>query len=214
MAVNEARTLLVGGGAREISGLRRLVDVAVVLLVSPLIAPLLLVLALLVKLDSRGPAFYSQKRIGAGGRPFRMWKLRTMVADAESRKEELLALNALTWPDFKLEQDPRVTRVGRLLRATTLDELPQLLHVLRGEMTLVGPRAWSLDVASYKLWQTERLEYRPGLFGSWQAGARGVATVDDRCRMDIRDRRSESLGRDIGLTARSLLAVLRRTGRH
>lgn len=214
MAVHEPRPLLVGGGAREISLPRRLVDVTVVLLASPFVVPLLLVLATLVKLDSRGPAFYSHSRVGAGGRSLRMWKLRTMVADAESRKEKLLALNALAWPDFKLERDPRVTRVGRFLRATTLDELPQLLHVLRGEMTLVGPRAWSVDVASYELWQTERLEYRPGLFGSWQAGARGVVTVDDRCRLDIRDRRSESLGGDLVLTIRSIFAVLRRTGRH
>ena len=122
-------------------------------------------------------------------------------------------LNTLSWPDFKLERDPRITRVGRVLRSTSLDELPQLWHVLVGDMTLVGPRASFVNVANYRLWQTERLEYRPGLFGSWQAMGRGTAGFDDRCRMDIRDRRSQSLRGDVALAIDTILAVLRRTGR-
>jgi lipopolysaccharide/colanic/teichoic acid biosynthesis glycosyltransferase len=209
-----AHGLLVAPRPREVSPLRRAVDVAVVLVAAAVFLPVVVVLAILIKIDSPGPVFYRQQRFGAGGRAFEMLKLRTMVSNAASLKEELLALNSLTWPDFKIERDPRVTRVGRWIRAATLDELPQLWHVLRGDMTLVGPRASFVDVSNYELWQTERLEYRPGLFGSWQAGARGIAAFDDRCRMDIRDRRLQSLVSDVGLSVDSILAVLRRNGRH
>ena len=211
--MDSARPLLVGSRGREVSQFRRSVDIGVVLLATPIVLPVVLLLVAVVKLDSPGPAFYRNERLGAGGRRFGMWKLRTMVADAETRKEELIHLNALTWPDFKLDRDPRVTRVGRLLRTTSLDELPQLWHVLVGDMTLVGPRASFVDVANYRLWQTERLEYRPGLFGSWQAMGRGTAAFDDRCRMDIRDRRSQSVRGDLMLAFHTFVAVLRRTGR-
>lgn len=207
------RPLLIGSRRREISSLRRSIDICVVLLVAPITLAILLLLVVVVKLDSRGPAFYGHERFGAGGRRFRMWKLRTMAQDAEARKDELMHLNSLTWPDFKVERDPRVTRAGRVLRATTLDELPQLWHVFLGDMTLVGPRASFVKVTDYQLWQTERLEYRPGLFGSWQALARGTAAFDDRCRMDIRDRRAQSFGGDLALSVDSIAAVLRRTGR-
>ena len=207
------RPLLFGQRGREVSLLRRSVDVAVVLLASPIVLPVVLILVAVVKLDSPGAAFYRNERLGAGGRRFGMWKLRTMVADAETRKAELMHLNTLSWPDFKLDRDPRITRVGRVLRTTSLDELPQLWHVLVGDMTLVGPRASFVNVANYRLWQTERLEYRPGLFGSWQAMGRGTAAFEDRCRMDIRDRRSQSLRGDLALAIDTILAVLRRTGR-
>jgi lipopolysaccharide/colanic/teichoic acid biosynthesis glycosyltransferase len=210
---DRARPLLIGSRRREVSLLRRLIDVCVVLLVAPIAIAVVLAVVVLIKLDSPGPAFYANERSGTGGRRFRMWKLRTMVQDAEARRDELMHLNRLSWPDFKLERDPRVTRIGRLLRATSIDELPQLWHVLRGDMTLVGPRASFIDVANYRLWQTERLEYRPGLFGSWQADGRGTARFDERCRMDIRDRRAQSLGHDITLAVDTIVALLRRTGR-
>jgi len=167
------------------------------------------VLAILIKLDSSGPVFITHTRVGRGGREFRLLKLRTMVKDAEQLKEPLRHLNVLPWPDFKIPNDPRVTRLGRWLRRTSLDELPQLWNVVRGEMTLVGPRPCSVPVARYRLWQTERLEVTPGLLGRWQAEGRNQADFDSRCRMDIDQsrRRSPSLG--MVLMARTVFAVLR-----
>jgi lipopolysaccharide/colanic/teichoic acid biosynthesis glycosyltransferase len=191
---------------------RRVVDVVVVLAVAPVVVPLVLLLALAVKLDSPGPAFWLHQRPGFAGDRFRLYKLRTMFADAEERKAELMSQSIVPWPDFKLLDDPRVTRLGGSLRRTSLDELPQLWNVLRGDLTLVGPRACSLRLEHYELWQTERLEARPGLFGRWQAEGRARVNFEDRCRMDIRQIRSQSLGAEIGLTVKSLVAVMRQRG--
>src|SRR5690349_18634582 len=111
--------------------------------------------------------FFVQDRTGYRGKPFRLYKLRTMVPDAEARKAELAHLNDRQWPDFKIAHDPRVTRIGRVLRATSIDELPQLFNVLRGQMSLVGPRPTSLASSEYELWQAERFGVRPGLTGLW-----------------------------------------------
>jgi lipopolysaccharide/colanic/teichoic acid biosynthesis glycosyltransferase len=170
---------------------RRALDIAVVLAALPMVVPLVVLIAAAVKLDSPGPVFWRHTRIGRGGRPFGLWKFRTMCRDADRQKAQLMHLNALQWPDFKIANDPRVTRVGRWLRRTSLDELPQLWNILRGEMTLFGPRPCSVPVASYKLWQTERLEATPGLVGRWQATARNQADFDTRCRMDINQIRSD-----------------------
>jgi lipopolysaccharide/colanic/teichoic acid biosynthesis glycosyltransferase len=194
------------------SAARRAIDVLVVLALAPVVGPLVLLLALIVKLDSPGPAFWSHERPGLSGRPFRLYKLRTMTADANERKAELLSQSVVPWPDFKIPDDPRVTRLGRLLRRTSLDELPQLWNVLRGDLTLVGPRACSLVLEHYDLWQTERLEAKPGLFGRWQAEGRARVGFDDRCRMDIAQLRSRSLLTDLDLTFRSLVAVVRQRG--
>ena len=197
---------------REIGAVRRAVDISVVLVVAPVVVPTLFVLAALVKLDSPGPAFYGHDRVGTGGRRFRMWKLRTMVTGAAAMKDDLAAQNMLAWPDFKVAVDPRVTRMGRWLRMTSLDELPQLWHILRGDMTLVGPRACSIATGDYALWQTERLEHRPGLFGAWQAHHRATTSFDERCRIEIRERREPSMMRDLVVSAQSFLAVARRNG--
>ena len=197
---------------REISALRRAVDVSAILVSALVVVPCILLCAAVVKIDSPGPAFYAHGRIGAGGRRFRMWKLRTMVAGAAQMKDELAAQNALAWPDFKVVADPRVTRVGRWLRKTSLDELPQLWHVLRGDMTLVGPRACSIELGSYELWQTERLDHRPGLFGRWQAHHRATATFSERCRIEIRERRECTTLGDLSVSAQSFLSVARRDG--
>ena len=196
------------GGA----AVRRVVDVTVVLAVAPVVVPLVLLLAIAVKLDSPGPAFWSHERPGFLGRGFRLFKLRTMAADADERKAEVMSLSVVPWPDFKVPNDPRVTRIGGFLRRTSLDELPQLWNVLRGDLTLVGPRACSLVLDHYHLWQTERLEVKPGLFGRWQAEGRGSVGFEDRCRMDIRQLRSEGVLADLDVTFKSLVAVLRQRG--
>jgi lipopolysaccharide/colanic/teichoic acid biosynthesis glycosyltransferase len=187
---------------------RRTVDVAVVLAVAPVVAPLLLAVALLIKLETPGPVLVSHVRVGRGGKPIALLKLRTMVRDAEALKPQLAHLNMLAWPDFKIANDPRVTRVGRWLRRTSLDELPQLWNLLVGELTLIGPRPCSVGVDRYELWQTERLEAAPGLFGQWQAEGRGTATFDQRCRMDIRQVRERSLAEDLRLAAASMKSVV------
>jgi lipopolysaccharide/colanic/teichoic acid biosynthesis glycosyltransferase len=127
-------------------------------------------------------------------------------------KEELRHLNALAWPDFKIPDDPRITRAGRWLRRYSLDELPQLYNVLRGEMTLIGPRPCSVKLADYELWQTERLDVTPGLVGRWQAEGRGSLNFAGRCRLDIRQARSRSVGVNLQLVAATVLSVLASKG--
>ena len=200
-----------GAAAGEIGirrWLRRVGDLLVLAAVAPMVVPLVLILAALVKLDSPGPAFIRHARLGRGGRTFHLLKLRTMVENADELKAELGHLNVLPWPDFKIPNDPRVTRVGAFLRRTSLDELPQLWNIVRGEMTLVGPRPCSIAVEKYELWQTERLEATPGLIGLWQARARGTASFRERCALDIRQARSLSVRETLVISWATLVAVL------
>lgn len=187
---------------------RRAVDLLLLVVVAPGVMLLLALLATAIKLDSPGPVFISHRRMGKGGRSFNLWKIRTMVKDAEERKKDLMYLNVLPWPDFKIPDDPRVTRVGRWLRKTSLDELPQLWNVVRSDMTLIGPRPCSIPLSDYALWQTERLEATPGLMGDWQATGRNQASFDARCRMDIAQLRSASGESDVALAVRTVRAVL------
>jgi lipopolysaccharide/colanic/teichoic acid biosynthesis glycosyltransferase len=141
-----------------------------------------------------------------------MWKFRTMVANAEDLKAGLAHLNVLPPPDFKIPDDPRITRVGRFLRATSLDELPQLVNVMRGNMSLVGPRPTSFPATSYDLWHTQRLDVAPGITGLWQVEGRNEMTFDERLRLDAQYIRRMSLRTDVVLLARTAGAVLRRSG--
>ena len=192
---------------------KRMVDLAVCLVALAIAIPVLALLALAIVIDSPGPILFAQERTGRDGRRFRMLKLRTMVPDAEERKAELWHLNVLPPPDFKIPNDPRITRVGRFLRATSLDELPQLLNVLRGDMSLVGPRPTSFAPDTYELWHTHRLDVAPGITGLWQIEGRGVTTFDERLRLDVQYIRRRSLLYDLQLLARTLPVVLRRSGR-
>lgn len=195
-----------GEGAYLVS--KRGLDLGLCLIALPLVLLILAVCALAIKLDSRGPVFFFQKRTGQGGRRFRMYKLRTMVENAEELKERYAHLNELTWPDFKINDDPRVTRVGRFLRRSSLDELPQVFNVLRGDMSLVGPRPTSFGARTYRLWHTERLQVKPGLTGLWQVSGRAELDFDDRLRLDIAYIRCRGLALDIRLLARTFSAVL------
>lgn len=165
--------------------IKRTIDVCACLTVAPLIVPLLLLITLLVYIDSPGKVFFSQLRTGKGGRRFRMYKFRTMVPNAEELKIKYAHLNELTWPDFKIANDPRITRVGKILRKTSLDELPQLLNVLIGDMSLVGPRPTSFAPETYRLWHTERLEVVPGITGLGQVTGRSNLDFDQRLKLDI-----------------------------
>jgi len=191
---------------------KRLFDLAVCVLLLPVVLPLFLLSALAIWLDSPGPVFIAQERTGRDGTPFRMLKFRTMVRNAAELKAQLAHLNVLPPPDFKIPQDPRITRVGKFLRQTSLDELPQLLNVLWGDMSLVGPRPTSFAPSTYQLWHTHRLEVTPGITGLWQVKGRNMTTFDERLRLDIEYIEHRSFGFDLKILLQTVPSVLRRTG--
>ena len=193
-------------------GLKRAFDLVVCALCLPVLLPLMGACILAVRLDSPGPALFTQLRTGRDGRRFRMYKFRTMVVNAEELKEQLRHLSIVPWPDFKLIDDPRITRVGRFLRKTSLDELPQLINIVRGEMTFVGPRPTSFGAETYELWHTARLEVTPGLTGLWQVAGRNAADFDQRLRMDIDYIRRMRPTLDAFIVFRTVAAVFLRKG--
>lgn len=173
------------------------------------LAPLLMVVAALVKLTSPGPVLFRQERVGLFGRSFPMLKFRSMVADAEARKEALLAHNEQSGPVFKMRHDPRITPLGRFLRKYSIDELPQLVNVLRGDMSIVGPRPpLASEVARYEGWQRRRLSVRPGLTCVWQVSGRNDVSFQDWMLLDMRYIDHWSLLADFGLIFRTLPVVV------
>nr|WP_234347791.1 exopolysaccharide biosynthesis polyprenyl glycosylphosphotransferase [Streptomyces specialis] len=188
------------------SALDRVAAAVILLLLSPVLAAL----ALAVRLDSRGPILYRQTRVGFRGEPFTLWKFRTMVPDADQRRHELEAANEHPGvPLFKMRRDPRVTRLGRVLRRTSLDELPQLVNVLRGEMALVGPRPPLPDeVARYGPVELRRLGVRPGLTGLWQVSGRSDLSWDEGLALDLFYTDNWSVTGDLDVLARTLRAVV------
>lgn len=191
---------------------KRAFDLAVCLLLLPVVIPLLFLCALAVLLDSPGPVLMAQTRTGRDGARFRMFKFRTMVANAEELKPALAHLNERPWPDFKITNDPRITRVGHILRPTSLDELPQLINVVRGEMSLVGPRPTSFEPSTYSLWHTYRLEVTPGITGLWQVKGRNQTDFNERLRLDIEYIRRRSFALDLKILLQTVPAVLKRSG--
>ena len=192
---------------------KRAIDLFLILVTLPFWLPLNLVIAAIIRISSPGaPVIFEQLRTGKGGRRFSMYKFRTMVANAEELKSQYAHLNELKWPDFKITNDPRITPIGRLLRETSLDELPQLFNVLRGDMSLVGPRPTSFGPEAYKLWHTHRLDVMPGLTGLWQIIGRAQLEFDDRLRLDIAYIERASLWLDINILIRTLLSVFERRG--
>jgi exopolysaccharide biosynthesis polyprenyl glycosylphosphotransferase len=197
---------------RSSRALKRVVDVVVALLALILLSPLLLAIAILVKATSAGAVFFSQPRVGRGGRHFRMHKFRTMVKDAERQLEELKRSSAHpSW--LLLEHDPRITRVGRFLRRLSLDELPQLWNVLRGDMSLVGPRPMPLDVdEKIAGWGRRRLDLTPGITGLWQVLGRTKIPFEEMVKLDYLYVTNWSLWQDVRLLIHTLPAVIRRRG--
>ena len=192
---------------------KRTLDVVIASAVLVVITPALIVIAVLIALDEpRAPIVFRQRRCGKGGRSFNLYKFRTMVKDADAMKEQLRALSSVSWPDFRLENDPRVTRIGRFLRRSSLDELPQLLNVIRGDMALVGPRPTSFSADTYDLWNTGRLDFRPGLTGPWQVWGRDSMDFEERCRLEISYFRRPSLLRDLRVLIATVGVLVRRTG--
>jgi exopolysaccharide biosynthesis polyprenyl glycosylphosphotransferase len=193
--------------------LKRCFDVAVAVVALAAALPLLLLAALATLLDSGVPVFFRQVRAGERGRPFQMLKFRTMVRNAEALLPELVPFDELESPMFKLKADPRVTRVGRLLRRTSIDELPQLINVLRGEMSIVGPRPEQLDlVERYAPEHQFRLQVKPGMTGPMQVYGRGELTFDERLSVEREYVENLSLARDLRIVLMTLPAVFRRGG--
>ncbi len=177
------------------------------------LSPVLLAIALTVRLTSSGPVIFRQQRTGRDGKPFTMLKFRTMVVDAEERLADLVVRNEGSGPLFKLGDDPRITRVGRLLRRTSLDELPQLVNVLLGHMSIVGPRpALPRETAQYSQWVWRRLHVRPGLTGLWQVSGRSQLSWEESIRLDLQYVNTWSLRLDAAILLRTVRAVLTRDG--
>ena len=192
---------------------KRWLDFAGAMLGLVLAAPVLLVAAIAIKLESNGPVLYRSKRIGRGGKPFTFFKLRSMVDGADNHRHHLTHLNETDGPVFKMSRDPRVTRVGRFLRTSSLDELPQLFNVLRGDMSLVGPRPpIAEEVVQYEPWQFRRLEVRPGLTCLWQISGRSRIGFQEWMRLDLEYIRQQSFWLDIRILLRTIPAVLSREG--
>ncbi len=176
-----------------------------------LCAPLLVAIALAIKVETPGaPVFFRQWRTGYRGRRFRMWKFRTMVPGAERSKNALAHLSLVQWPDFKVPDDPRITRTGRVLRRFALDEIPNLVNVLGGEMRIVGPRPTSFPASSYQPWQRVRLQVPPGVTGAWQVSRNREEGFDARVAQDLRYIVRRGLGADLRILAATLPAVMRR----
>jgi lipopolysaccharide/colanic/teichoic acid biosynthesis glycosyltransferase len=199
------------GGRLGYESAKRVMDVLGAGMGMVLLGPLALLLAILVKLDG-GPVIFRQERLGKDGKPFALFKFRSMREDAPQRREDLDAENECEGPVFKIRRDPRITRVGAFLRRSSLDELPQLWNILRGEMSLVGPRPpLPTEVACYEPWQRERLAVKPGLTCIWQVSGRSNIPFEEWVRMDIEYIRRRNIWLDLRLLLLTIPAVI--TGR-
>ena len=193
-------------------GVKRALDIVIAGLALLLTLPLSLILIIAIRLESAGPFLLPQHRIGRDTKPFRMFKLRSMYRDAEQRRAALEHLNEAEGPLFKMRDDPRITKVGKIMRRFSLDELPQLWNVLRGDMSLVGPRApLAGEVEQYDAWQTRRLAVTPGLTGLWQVSGRSELSFDEMVMLDFYYIENWSIGLDVKILLRTVPAVL--TGR-
>jgi exopolysaccharide biosynthesis polyprenyl glycosylphosphotransferase len=199
--------------SRSTAMIKRGFDILVSALGLLLTAPLVPLIALAIRLDSRGPVFFSQRRAGLDGRPFAMHKFRTMVADAEERLGDVVRLDELREPVFKLSEDPRVTGVGRLLRRLSLDEVPQLWNVLRGEMSIVGPRPEQIELVDrYRPEHRFRLSVKPGITGPMQVFGRGDLTFHERLAVELDYIENLSLARDLRIIAETVPVTLKGSG--
>ncbi|HSZ59134.1 MAG TPA: sugar transferase [Tepidisphaeraceae bacterium] len=192
---------------------KRVIDIIGAIIGLMVLSPILIVAAIAIKVTSCGPVIFRQKRSGLGGRPFMMYKFRTMINGAEARRKELEALNEQDGPAFKLENDPRLTKIGRFLRKTSIDELPQLYNVIKGDMSLVGPRPLPCTESEECLpWQRHRMNVTPGLTCIWQIKGRSRVAFDEWVRMDMAYIGRRSLWKDLQIIFATIPAVLLRKG--
>jgi lipopolysaccharide/colanic/teichoic acid biosynthesis glycosyltransferase len=194
---------------------KRIFDIVGATITLVLASPIMVAAAIAVRLSSPGPILFVQRRSGHGGRAFAMYKFRTMHVDAEAMKASLRHLSEQDGPAFKMRNDPRVSRLGRLLRQSSIDELPQLFNVLKGDMSLVGPRPPTLDeVQKYRHWYLRRLDVTPGITCIWQVSGRAQVTFESWMRMDIRYIQGYSVWQDVALLTATVPAILFRRGAH
>ena len=199
--------------SRPAIGLKRIADIGLSLAALVLLTPMMAFIAIIVRVTSNGSIFFAQERLGRGGKPFRMYKFRTMIPNAEVQKIQLLSRNEMSGPVFKMKEDPRVTSVGKILRKYSLDELPQFWNVLHGEMSLVGPRpALMQEVRQYRQWQLRRLSTKPGITCIWQVSGRSRIGFEDWMRMDIRYIENWKIMLDAKLLAKTIRAVIKSDG--
>ncbi len=194
--------------------LKRLLDLCGAAVGCAVLLVLTVVVGPLIKLESPGPIFFSQKRVGRNGRIFKMYKFRSMYADAEERKKELMDKNEMSGFMFKMENDPRITRIGRFMRKTSLDEFPQFLNILKGDMSLVGTRPPTLDeFAQYSPYHKKRLSFRPGLTGMWQVSGRSdITDFEEIVRLDVEYIDNWSFTLDVKILIKTFLAVFKGDG--
>jgi exopolysaccharide biosynthesis polyprenyl glycosylphosphotransferase len=195
-------------------GLKRVFDIFVSSLLIALSSPIMLSAVVAIKLTSKGPILFRQRRCGLNGRIFTLYKFRSMSVDAETRRKEMESLNEMEGPVFKIKDDPRVTTIGRFIRKTSIDELPQLWNVLRGDMSIVGPRPpIPEEVGKYERWQRRRLSMRPGITCLWQIGGRNnIANFDDWVRLDLQYIDTWSLSLDLKIFLKTIPVVLFQKG--
>lgn len=192
---------------------KRITDIAVASLILLLVLPVIPVIVLLIKLDSPGPVLFRQKRVGKDGREFDFFKFRSMHLGAENVIASLRPLSGVDGPVFKLKEDPRITGTGRFLRRSSLDELPQLLNVLKGDMSIVGPRPnLPSEVSQYLPWQRRRLDVTPGITCYWQIAGRSHIGFQEWMRLDLEYIRSRSLVTDMKIMLKTIPAVIARKG--
>lgn len=172
------------------------------------LSPVLLVTGVAIKLESEGPIIFSQDRVGLNGKKFKMYKLRSMVSNAEELKEKLLEQNEMSGPMFKMKDDPRITKVGKFIRKTSIDEIPQLINIIKGDMSLVGPRpSLPKEVAEFEPWMYERLAVKPGLTCYWQVMGRNNIDFEDWMKLDIKYVRERNLFLDMKLVIKTFFVL-------
>lgn len=187
---------------------KRVIDVVCSLVGLLVLSPVLIVISILIKLESDGSIIFSQDRIGYKGEKFKMYKFRSMVVNAEELKKKLAEQNEMSGPMFKMKNDPRVTKVGKFIRKTSIDELPQLINILKGEMSLVGPRpSLPKEVKEFEPWMMERLEVKPGLTCYWQVSGRNDIDFEDWMKLDIKYVRERSFLLDIKLIFKTFFVL-------
>lgn len=188
--------------------IKRLIDLFGAFIGLIVLSPIILIVSILIKFESKGPVIFSQDRIGKDGKVFKMYKFRSMVVNAEELKEKLKEQNEMSGPMFKMKEDPRVTKVGKFIRKTSIDELPQLINVLKGDMSLVGPRpSLPKEVEQFEDWMMERLEVKPGLTCYWQVSGRNNIDFEDWMKLDIKYVREKNTLTDIKLIFKTVFVL-------
>lgn len=187
---------------------KRIIDITGSFIGLVLLSPILIIVGILIKLESKGPIVFTQKRVGKDGKEFDMYKLRSMVVNAEEIKEKLKEQNEMSGPMFKIKDDPRITKIGKFIRKTSIDELPQLVNVLKGDMSLVGPRpSLPNEVKDFETWMLKRLNVKPGLTCYWQVSGRNNIDFEDWMKLDIKYVNERSFLLDIKLIFKTFFVL-------